>query len=424
MAKKKRTVPLKKKRADAWREIQKAAAVMGIADEFGKLTRAQFLKKFVLTHLGSKVETRLRDDVEPTEDNLRLLAQMKRMTRSNYKMPPPLVKKVSVNDFFLYVRPFALSISGLAGSVARSDAGDDLRAYAIAEELISSNYMSQLLGQFWSWLLLLFMQESGVDTAHYWPGLVHGNNSRSQVAIAIELGYTRVPTRVFELPEGRRTTYRVGMPRWNGVNWPTWTGEQMGIGDPERSYEVYLTKHAAVQMNERLKLLVPWEGGLSVGLGLSVETPTFARNRAGDLFLEYRMLADHVGYLPVKIQEDAVVLPTLLFLTMDRTPVGEALYARLRLDRRDKSWLGLDRLETFLNEDLSEDTKTRAIMDTCGCGHLFDMIRGDSKERFASGLGEAVRDVVGDAWERAGAMAAALDLAGAQSALEQSEPES
>lgn len=115
----------------------------------------------------------------------------------------------------------------------------------------------------------------------------------------------------------------------------------------------------------------------------------------GKFLVEYRLLQWLIGYLVVEIVDDAVLVETFLFLTMDGTPQGDALRHKLHLRRPDKQFLALDRLETFLSTDLRYDRELVELLDECGCGHLFEIGGGFPLQRRVTGHAEAIRRHLG-----------------------------
>ena len=93
----------------------------------------------------------------------------------------------------------------------------------------------------------------------------------------------------------------------------------------------------------------------------------------GCFLVEFRLNGIKVGYLLGQVVGQDVLIDTFLFLTMDGTPEGTQLWKHLRLSRHDKEYLGLDDMETFAITDLRNDSELVSLLDTCGCGKLFDL---------------------------------------------------
>lgn len=85
------------------------------------------------------------------------------------------------------------------------------------------------------------------------------------------------------------------------------------------------------------------------------------------------------------------MITTFLFLTMAGTPEGDHLRRRLKLDRDDMNWLGMDTLGYFIRSDVAKDSRLRAIFTDCGCGHLFDLLKPEARVVLREGVAENTR---------------------------------
>jgi hypothetical protein len=127
----------------------------------------------------------------------------------------------------------------------------------------------------------------------------------------------------------------------------------------------------------------------------SLSSPKVTQNYKGEYLIEYRFFDFKLGYLVAEVVEQAILVTTFLFLTMQGTPEAAALYERLRLRRPDIEQLGLDSLENFLHTDLKEDSELASIFDTCGCGHLLKMRRLETQRDLQYGYARDVRKYLG-----------------------------
>lgn len=81
---------------------------------------------------------------------------------------------------------------------------------------------------------------------------------------------------------------------------------------------------------------------------------------------------------------------------MNGTPEGQKLWEQLKLRKDDKKFLSLDRLQTFLLSDIQHDVELRQILDNCGCGGIFEMLRNPLPlERCMSGYADGMRKFLG-----------------------------
>jgi len=162
-----------------------------------------------------------------------------------------------------------------------------------------------------------------------------------------------------------RPVVRVGSNyAWDGVSWLNWQDKPL-----------YAQSHALRQLRCRVDwpATVPY---LDAWLAESLHDPRIAEcpgTTGRDLLVEYRICEQKIGYLVLSVLRDVAVVRTFLFLTMEGTPEGQMLRSRLRVSRREVDWLGLSELATFTQTDLRNDSVLRPILESCGCGHLFDL---------------------------------------------------
>jgi hypothetical protein len=158
-----------------------------------------------------------------------------------------------------------------------------------------------------------------------------------------------------------------------------WNATQLGQVDPQlvnEEYPVYVQSHALRQLHRRvnLKRMAPY---LEAWLAESLAKPRIIDRHGDDLLVEYRLREHRVGYLIVTQQKDLVTVRTFKFLTMTGTPEARMLERQLRLKRQDMNWLGLHELTAFTQTDLSRDPVLAALLEACGCGHLFSLAEAD-----------------------------------------------
>jgi hypothetical protein len=111
----------------------------------------------------------------------------------------------------------------------------------------------------------------------------------------------------------------------------------------------------------------------------------------GKFLVEYRLNCHKLGYLVARPLDGMVLVESFLFLTMDGTPEGDALWNKRRLGRSDKEYLGLDQIHTFLMTDVQFDSELVAILEQCGCGHLFRIMKEPPRDRFVPGYANDLR---------------------------------
>ena len=120
-----------------------------------------------------------------------------------------------------------------------------------------------------------------------------------------------------------------------------------------------------------------------------------ARNN-DKFFIEYWLNVHKLGYLVASLIDGIVVVHSFLFLTMNGTQEGDRLWQQLRLQKPDKQHLGIDKIETFLHTDIQHDVELRSILEECGCGHLFNILKDPPPpDRCVPGYAEDMRRFLG-----------------------------
>ena len=197
-----------------------------------------------------------------------------------------------------------------------------------------------------------------------------------KVGVAVVVSAVRPQVTAARLDGAVRPMYRVRVGvggGGDGAEWVSWTGRQLGHGDPAARYPVYVQSHALRQLRDRANLpgATPY---LEAWLGESLADPRVVeRQGRDDLLVEFRVDVHRLGYLVVTPLPELVAVRTFKFLTMERTPEARALERHLRLTRRDVDWLGLHELSAFTRTDLRSDPVLRPLLEACGCGHLFEL---------------------------------------------------
>jgi hypothetical protein len=169
-----------------------------------------------------------------------------------------------------------------------------------------------------------------------------------------------------------------------GVGWLSWEAPIPGEAPKGHDYPVYVQSHALRRLRERANLppLTPY---LECWLYESLKAPLVVERQGENLLIEFRVQEARIGYLVVTPFEQpggmrGVVVRTFVFLTMENTPEARQLRKQLRLGRRDGEWLGLSDLNAFTQTDLRNDPVLRPLLESCGCGHLFEFGQEENGE--------------------------------------------
>lgn len=144
-------------------------------------------------------------------------------------------------------------------------------------------------------------------------------------------------------------------------------------------YPVYIQSHALKRVQER------------VGVDLRFVTHLILRQVSFRDVRNYRdkilvplysdvKLRYKLGYLLGNFKEDRLLIDTFLFISQDGTPEGDKLNELLKINKVEKHFLELDRVEHFVNSSLRDDKELFPIFKTCNLDHLFELYFRKGKE--------------------------------------------
>lgn len=171
-----------------------------------------------------------------------------------------------------------------------------------------------------------------------------------------------------------RTVYRLGLPlRENKILWIQLSPEKLGFtcGIANLKVDVYIQKHAIMRLKERLNGIQ--DRVIKIVLSSSVLLFKTVKNSRGQNLLQFNFEDKKLGYLVYQYVEGIVVITTFLLLTNNGTPEGERLHELLGVEKRDKQYLGIDKIEAFINSDLKDDRRSVELFTKAGCGDLFKL---------------------------------------------------
>ncbi|MEI6297611.1 MAG: hypothetical protein WCO84_08325 [bacterium] len=160
------------------------------------------------------------------------------------------------------------------------------------------------------------------------------------------------------------------------------------IGQGDKELPVYVQSHVLHRLEERL----PQVPLLQYWLYKSIMEPKIAYVD-GNYLIEYRANRYKLGYLPISIIDEKVIVRSFLFLTMQGTPEAKLLRQKLNLIRHNIENLKLDDLSQFVTTDIFDDPDLKKVLIECGCedlSKLRDSVNIDSYEKFAEKMKAAI----------------------------------
>ena len=181
-------------------------------------------------------------------------------------------------------------------------------------------------------------------------------------------------TETLEIDGHRRTIYRVIIITYSEFIPLTILPEKLGIDGliQKIPLKVFIQMHALERIETRLGKLFreycyPY---ITVALQRADFIPTDKKNC---FLLPVENGISRLGYLKADVIDDKLVIRTFLFLTNNGTPEGKKLNQLVGLQKADKKYLGIDKLSTFIQSDIKNDEKLKALFYEAGCGDLFKL---------------------------------------------------
>lgn len=173
----------------------------------------------------------------------------------------------------------------------------------------------------------------------------------------------------------KRVVVRMGLPssvKVDEFEWLMVKPSQLGITDVENeiALPLYAQQHALDRFEERALF---GRGYVQAYLGyIFKEGIPRTIVRKGHVLLECHLGPFKVGYFVISLHEDKWLIRTFLFLTNEGTPEGNKLKKLTQLERLDKKYLMLDRMDAFLTYDISGDEGLRNLFTRAGCASILD----------------------------------------------------
>jgi hypothetical protein len=302
--------------------------------------------------------------------------------------------EISARDCFRVVFSLREAINQLRveppdGSLALLASQTRKKLGAVFDELINEQLVLLFLN-----MDMTLTEFTRIDTAIYWYEPKYERMGPGKGLFTITL-HKSPPDRIDILHNGaRRRAFRCGASFGPmGVNWVDVPASLFGINE-SGNCPLYVQSHAIRDLHERVP--IGDDGFVHDSMWQSFSSPKVTQNHKGEYLIEYRFFDYKLGYFVAEVVEQAILVTTFLFLTMQGTPEAAALYERLRLRRPDIEQLGLDSLENFLHTDLQEDSELASMLEACGCGHLLKLAtRLETEPDWESSYARDVRKYLG-----------------------------
>ncbi len=311
-----------------------------------------------------------------------ILKKLRNFLTQERWQPPGMSKNYTTAEFFSLVVPTVQALTELKPN-RRDFVGTRIagKLSKHATELIRGNTLSD----FEAWMSFkirkILISFGRMDRHLYFLQQAANLQGDLKDGLVMELHEIRPERKQFWLNGEPRWALRCGQPcHGPGIEWATWDLDLLGLPGSVRQLPVYVQPHVFGRLygiDGRLQSLSDQEALLHDLVYKSLQDPKMHPiiGQPGHYLVEYACGDCKLGYLVCEILPEAVIARTFLFLTMDGTPEGDALYRRLKVNRHDKSFLGLDSLGDMIASDLQTDPIIRRILQECQVGHLFDHLQ-------------------------------------------------
>lgn len=349
----------------------------------------EFEKAFHVTDtlLRVRVSPPRIEPEDPTNLTQRkIFEELSHIMKSEQMHVPGLKRAYSPNELFSIVLPVMRFLKvrhecGRSEIARRFKRKIEEKAQEYDETKLMAGFFQLLLERFWDVLNCY----SRMTNSHYIIRRETRSGRDSENSPLWNISETKIPKARLSLDGETRTVFRCGLVSQycglfhdDGIDWVSWDSTQLNLGGPPRSLPVFVQSHVFERLygaEGRLNCFAPSdEAMLHEAVYKGLRQPVVHENRLNPrcVLVEYGLPDCKLGYLVCQVLDNAVVARTFLFLTMDGTPEGDKLYERLRVNRYDKSHLGLDTLAGLRTTDYSSDPVLRRIFDECGLGHIFE----------------------------------------------------
>lgn len=190
--------------------------------------------------------------------------------------------------------------------------------------------------------------------------------SRLMLANYIQITSIECEKKAFIFHDKKRPAFRMLMPNFieskvNYVNIPI--DRVFENGTTDKFLKLYIQSHALHRMKERLDTLTIFEKNLylinAVIFGKKI------RLASGREAFEMLDEANHIiAYLPFIVQDDCVVILTVLPVTNPASPIGKKLCETLGVTKAELEICGMDKLSYFLSTDFDKIPRLKQALES------------------------------------------------------------
>jgi len=348
-----------------------------------------------------QAEVVLAEEEESTDEKSRLVSELRKILSEITFDCPLLGNGIRIRDYFSRVKPVTDVVDA-----ARSDNARLNNALAEArqkiKQLTSVETAARGMLRWFHALEDVLIRRGRIDRRLFYLSLKQGRNLNDKWFVQFQLHSEPCQTRVVDPASATdkrpRPAFRCGQPFGpKGIEWITWSSSLMEQSGDQRSLPVFVQSHALDNLYKKEARALFIEDGewlVHDYLWQSLRQPKLNRlaGHSRKYLVEYWLNAHKLGYLVAHRLDDIILIESFLFLTMTGTPEGNLLHEELKLTRTDREHLKLDRIQTFLFTDLQFDSELVALLNECGCGHLFKILVEPPRDRLIEGYAKEIRN--------------------------------
>lgn len=384
--------------------IQRVLDALGMPDLFRQMPA--FQQTFLIQCRMRTVRIDLAEGVKIPRRTLDFLRSILSTILSTHKVQViPGCGSITMEDYF--TAGFALGFLGRPDENERDESVINIQRkleplWKITDEL-KTNHILDLLNLLEEYFLLFNRINQKM---HYlMPSMYSAKIDR--VSVSLELNQSNVEVKEFVINGKPRHAYRIGLVKCSvGRIWISLSGCDFGLNCviSDLPMKVYIQSHALIRLRQRLDSFPHYILHALILNAILEKDITYSGK---NLALAAVMLANvKLGYFQMEIVGGDVIVKTFLFVTNTGTPEGDRLDKELHIGKFEKQFVEIDKLSTFVQSDLMQDERVRAVFIKAGLGYLCDLdpklfgTRDSIKQGYAADFIKYLHPGVSDPWEK------------------------
>lgn len=158
-------------------------------------------------------------------------------------------------------------------------------------------------------------------------------------------------------------------------------------------YPIYIQAHALKRIEERTHVALKYVTDMLLNQVDFRDVRTYGGNLLIPVYAN-RSLRSKIGYLLGNIKDEKLLLNTFLFISQDGTPEGDKLNELLKINKIEKQYLEMDRVEHFINSTLKDDKELYPLFEACQLTHLFRLTFPNGKKRESTHNADFIKDML------------------------------